>query len=76
MDDWDRALAAFEHLQDVRAKYEVALNALIRSKNISSLPPLEVLAGEVERAQSAVLIDLRIISMSLSAHPHIPTSPR
>jgi hypothetical protein len=65
LDDWDRAVAAYEHLLDVRAKYEAALNALIRSKNIDSLPPVEILASEVERAHGAVLADLRIIRMSL-----------
>jgi hypothetical protein len=50
LDDWDRAVAAYEHLLDVRATHEVALTALIRSKNIGSLAPLEVLASEVERA--------------------------
>ena len=67
MDDWDRAIGAYEHLLDVRATYEAALTALIRSKNIGSLAPLEVLASEVERAHSAVLTDLRIIRMSQGA---------
>jgi len=67
LDDWDRALVAYEHLLDVRETYEAALTALIRSKNIGSLASLEVLASEVERAHSAVLTDLRIIRMSQGA---------
>ena len=69
MDDWDRARRACEHLLDVRATYEAALTALIRSKNIGALAPLEVLASEVERAHSAVLTDLRIIRMTPGAPP-------
>ena len=67
MDDWDRAIAAYEHLLDVQSKYEHALTVLVRSKNIGSLAPLEILASEVERAHSAVLTDLRIIRMSVVA---------
>jgi hypothetical protein len=74
LDDWDRALAAYEHLLDVRARYEAALTALISSKNIDSLPALEILASEVERAHGAVLVDLRIIGMSLGADAALPTT--